>query len=75
MNPVIEAAREGVTQGWIMGGMTIFFFGTFIGWTLWAWWPGNKASLEAAARMPLDDSPSDHNPRSSVGGLGHGGLA
>jgi cbb3-type cytochrome oxidase subunit 3 len=76
MNPVIEAAREGVTQGWLMGAMTIFFFGTFIGWTLWAWWPGNKDELDAAAHLPLDDGPGGPSSRSRLGtGLGNGGLA
>lgn len=80
MNPVIEAAREGVTQGWLMGAMTIFFFTTFIGWTLWAWWPGNKDELDAAARLPLDDGPKagsgGPSSRSLLGtGLGNGGLA
>lgn len=58
MNPVIEAAERGLTQGWLMGVMTIVFFAFFVAWTLWAWWPSNKETLDAAARMPLDDGPS-----------------
>ena len=74
MNPVIEAARQGVTQGWLMGTMTIFFFGSFIGWTLWAWLPSNRAAMEAAARMPLDDG-NDNVPDPDASGLRNGGLA
>ena len=39
MDPIIEMARQSLTQGWLMGGMTLFFFASFLGWTLWAWWP------------------------------------
>jgi cbb3-type cytochrome oxidase subunit 3 len=56
MDPIIEMARQSLTQGWLMGGMTLFFFASFLGWTLWAWWPGNRDTLEAAARMPLDEA-------------------
>ncbi len=38
-----------------MGYMTIVFFTSFVGWTLWAWWPSNKETMDAAGRMPLDD--------------------
>ena len=55
MNPLIEAARNGLTQGHLMGVMTTLFLVFFAGWTLWAWWPGNRKNLEEAARMPLDD--------------------
>jgi cbb3-type cytochrome oxidase subunit 3 len=55
MNPLIEAAKDGLTQGWLMGGMTIVFLAFFVAWSLWAWAPFNRKSMEAAARMPLDD--------------------
>jgi cbb3-type cytochrome oxidase subunit 3 len=57
MNPLIEAARDGMTQGWLMGGMTVAFFSFFSGWVLWAWAPSNAKTMEAAAAMPLDDGP------------------
>ena len=56
MNPLIEAAQDGLTQGWLMGVMTIFFLSTFVGWAIWAWAPFNRKLMEAAAGMPLDDS-------------------
>lgn len=55
MNPLIEAAKEGLTQGWLMGGMTVVFLTFFLAWTFWAWAPSNRKNMEAAARMPLDD--------------------
>jgi cbb3-type cytochrome oxidase subunit 3 len=55
MNPLFEAAKAGLTQGWLMALMTVIFFVFFSGWVLWAWWPSNRKNLEAAARIPLDD--------------------
>lgn len=55
MNPLVEAARAGLTDGWLMGVMTVVFFFFFVGWTLWAWWPSNRETMDAAARMPFDD--------------------
>jgi cbb3-type cytochrome oxidase subunit 3 len=55
VNPLIEAAKDGLTQGWLMGVMTAVFLFFFTGWTLWAWWPANRETMDAAARMPLDD--------------------
>ncbi|MDP2311642.1 MAG: cbb3-type cytochrome c oxidase subunit 3 [Pseudomonadota bacterium] len=54
MNPVKDAAAT-AALGWAPGLMTAAFLLFFVGWTLWAWWPSNRANMEAAARLPLDD--------------------
>lgn len=59
MNPVINEAKEvlaaSAAEGTLMGVMTVVFLGFFVGWAVWAWLPGNKKNMDAAARMPLDD--------------------
>lgn len=55
MNQILQAAAEGVLLGWLMGLMTVFFLAWFIGWTLWAFAPRNKALMDEMARMPLSD--------------------
>ena len=55
MNQLLQAAAEGVSLGWLMGLLTVFFFAWFIGWTVWAFYPKNKQRLEEAARLPLSD--------------------
>ncbi len=55
MNPVFRAAAESIPNGWILGVMTVLFLTTFVAWTVWAWLPNNRARLEAAARLPLDE--------------------
>lgn len=54
MNPVFNAASDGVALGWLLGGMTVAFLAFFGGWVIWAWLPSNRARLEAAGRMPLE---------------------
>lgn len=54
-HPVIEAARQAAQGGWLMGGMTVYFFLFFIGYAAWAWWPSNKRHMDEMARLPLDD--------------------
>jgi cbb3-type cytochrome oxidase subunit 3 len=55
MNQILQAAAEGVRLGWLMGLMTVFFLAWFIGWTVWAFAPRNKAMMDEVARMPLSD--------------------
>lgn len=55
MNPLIEAARASLTNGGMMGVMTILFMLFFFGMILWAWSPRNRAHMEDASRMPFDD--------------------
>lgn len=55
MNPVIAAAAESISLGWLMGLMTAFFVIWFVAWTWWAFSPKNKQRFEEAARMPLSD--------------------
>jgi len=57
MNTVFRAASEALTAGWMMGTMTIIFMVFFGAWTIWAWLPRNRERFEAAARLPLDNSP------------------
>lgn len=62
MNPLIEAARQAVTDGWIMGAMTVFFLLFFIAYAIWAWWPSNRRHMDEMARAPLDDERPDGKP-------------
>jgi cbb3-type cytochrome oxidase subunit 3 len=55
MNPVLQAAAEQVRLGWVLGVMTVVFLAWFVGWTVWAFLPRNRARFEEAARMPLTD--------------------
>lgn len=55
MNPVLELAAESVSLGWLMGGMTVFFFVSFLGWIWWAYTPRHKKMLERAAMLPFMD--------------------
>ena len=56
MSPVTDAVAQSAELGWVLGAMTVAFFPAFVGWTLWAWWPANRAGLDAAALLPLEDS-------------------
>lgn len=60
MNPVFEKARDvlahSAAEGTLMGVMTVFFFGIFCAWAAWAWAPRNRERLDAAGRLPLDDT-------------------
>lgn len=37
----------------------LWFALLFLGIVVWAFWPGNKARLEAQGRIPLDDDRDD----------------
>lgn len=55
MNPIFRAAADATTMGWLLADMTVVFFLFFAGWAWYAYRPGNRDLMEAAARMPLDD--------------------
>ncbi len=55
MNPVREAAAQAAGLGWVMGVSMLLFLVCFLGWAVWVYLPVNRARLEAAARLPLDD--------------------
>ena len=55
MNTLLQAARESVQMGWLLGGMTLVFFVFFVGWIWWTWHPANDELMEEAAQMPFMD--------------------
>ncbi len=55
MNPLFNQAEATVQGGTFLGVMTAVFLVFFIGWALWAYDPGRKDEMDAAARMPLED--------------------
>ena len=55
MNEVTHVAAASHTLEWLGTTMTVAFFAFFVGWIVWAWWPSNRARLDAMARIPLDD--------------------
>jgi cbb3-type cytochrome oxidase subunit 3 len=63
MNPLFKAGADLLTQGGLLGLMTILFFFFFVGWTAWAWSPRRKATMEQLGALPLDDQPLSE-PRS-----------
>lgn len=36
---------------------TLWFFLMFVGLMIWTMWPNRRATLEAQARIPLEDDP------------------
>ena len=55
MNPVLTAAAESISLGWLMGIMTVFFLVAFMAWVWWAYTPRHKAMLDEAAMLPFSD--------------------
>ena len=55
MNPIFQAAAETARLGWLMGILTGLFLACFVGWTWWAFSSRNKAFMEEAGRIPLND--------------------
>jgi len=55
MNPIIQEAASRVQLGWLMGIMTVLFFGTFLFWTWWAYRSRNRERWDEASRMPFND--------------------
>ncbi len=56
MTVIREAAASATDLGWLMGVVTVLFVSVFVGWAAWAYWPGRRAELDAAARLPLEDT-------------------
>jgi cbb3-type cytochrome oxidase subunit 3 len=54
MNQVLHAGAETAQLGTLLGFTTVFFAAVMVGWTVWAWTPGRRAAMEAAARLPLE---------------------
>jgi cbb3-type cytochrome oxidase subunit 3 len=55
MNPLLKEAAASVTQGWLLGVMTVVFFAAFLFWIWWAWRGTNQARWEADSRLPFTD--------------------
>ena len=56
MNPLIREAAGSVEGGWLLGVMTAVFLATFLYWLWYAYAPGHRAHMEAAGRMPFEES-------------------
>lgn len=69
MNPVFDAARSAVTDGLLMGVMTIFFFVVFVGYAIWLWLPGNRPHMDQMAKAALDDSSPGAGPAALTSGV------
>ena len=41
----------------------LFFIALFVGVLIYAFWPGNKKSFEAAARLPLEQDPDPEDEK------------
>lgn len=68
MNPVFDAARSAVTDGQLMGVMTIFFFLFFVGYAIWLWLPRNRSHMDRMAQVPLEDSSTGVTPAPRTSG-------
>ena len=55
MNPLLKEAATQVDLGWLLGGMTVVFLGTFLFWTRWAFTGKHAARMEADSQMPLNE--------------------
>ncbi len=55
MNPIYRSAAELLQGGEVMGAMTIMFVFFFIAWAAWAWAPRNRALMDSARSIPLED--------------------
>lgn len=55
MNTVLQAAKESVSMGWLLGLMTVVFFVSFVAWVWWTWHPANRELMEEASMMPFAD--------------------
>lgn len=55
MNPLLKEAAESVGLGWLLGLMTVVFFGIFLAWAFYAYRPKHRALMEELGRMPFTD--------------------
>ncbi len=49
---------QAAAQAWMGAGLTTAFLLFFSAWVLWAYWPANRARMEANARIPFDGDES-----------------
>ncbi len=57
MNHVLGQGAGTVEHAWIMGLVTILFLVVFVGLIGWTYARRNRARMEQAARLPLEDEP------------------
>ncbi len=57
MNHVLGQGAGTVEHAWIMGLVTIVFLAVFVGLIWWTYSRRNRARMEQAARLPLEDEP------------------
>ncbi len=57
MNHVLNQGAGTVEHAWIMGLVTIVFLVVFVGLIWWTYARRNRARMEQAARLPLEDEP------------------
>ncbi len=57
MNHVLGQGAGTVEYAWIMGLVTIVFLVLFVGLIGWTYARRNRARMEQAARLPLEDEP------------------
>jgi cbb3-type cytochrome oxidase subunit 3 len=53
---IIEEGAHTVGLTWIGGVSTVLFLSTFVAWAIWAWLPSRRDAMDAAARLPFDDT-------------------
>lgn len=46
---------QAAAQSWMGAGLTTSFLLFFTAWLIWAYWPKNRARMEAYGRIPFDD--------------------
>lgn len=52
---VLKEGAQFAGLGWVMGSMTLVFMSVMVGWVVWTWLPSRRATLDAAARLPLEE--------------------
>jgi cbb3-type cytochrome oxidase subunit 3 len=51
---LFAADAQAAAQAWMGAALTTSFLLFFVAWTVWAYWPGNRARMEANGRIPFD---------------------
>lgn len=55
MSHITEAGASTISYGWLLGVTTAFFIAAFSGWVLMLYRRSARPTLDAAARLPLED--------------------
>ncbi|MES2642785.1 MAG: cbb3-type cytochrome c oxidase subunit 3 [Myxococcota bacterium] len=55
---LFAADAQAAAQAWMGAALTTSFLLFFVAWTVWAYWPGNRARMEANGRIPFDGDDS-----------------